>query len=365
MREAQVESVEAEDTASGVIEQPFDPRKIDITTKQMILEVFFRRLRENAIDMNTFFQRESDLWDSVKQSRLIESILIKLPLPAFYFDGSDDDNWLVVDGLQRLSVFRNYVIEKNFRLHDLEYLTDYNGMGFDDLPRPLQRRIEEHEVTVYIINPGTPDDVKFNLFRRINTGGLVLTPQEIRNALNQGIPVDFIRDLAATPEFKRFLISPKRANDEDFITRFVSFYLHPPSEYIPDLESFMSRCMKELAELSEQERESMKEKFLQAMETAWHIFADDAFRKRYSPGDRRKPMNKSLFEAWSVALASLDRVRAKQLIARKEQVQENFMELLNDDPDFERSITSGTGKVAMVNKRHTEINRIIRQVLGD
>ena len=91
--------VEKEDTSSvGSIDRPFDPKKIDVVTKQMILEVIFRRLRDNEIDLFTFFQRGTDLWNITKQSRLIESILIRLPLPAFYFDGSDENKWLVADG---------------------------------------------------------------------------------------------------------------------------------------------------------------------------------------------------------------------------------------------------------------------------
>src|SRR6218665_2561717 len=103
-----------EDLGGALAEKPFDPNKIDITTKSPSIDILIKRLKADPaeIDLSPAFQRRSDLWDDEKQSRLIESILVKFPLPAFYFDGSDNDKWLVVDGLQRLSSLRNFVVRK-------------------------------------------------------------------------------------------------------------------------------------------------------------------------------------------------------------------------------------------------------------
>jgi len=361
--------VEYEDLSSGVLmEKPFNPAKIDITTKNLTIDLLIKRLKANPIeiDLAPAFQRKSDLWDEQKQSQLIESLLIKFPLPAFYFDGSDNNKWLVVDGLQRLSSLRNFVILKKLKLRGLEFLNKLEGMGFDELPRNLQRQIEEAQITAYIINPGTPDEVKFNIFKRINTGGLILNSQEIRHALNQGISATFIAELADLKEFKEATenaLSPNRMMDREFITRFISFYLYPQTEYVPDLDTYMNRAMSDIKKLSQVQRDEIKSNFVKSMKLAKAIFNNWAFRKSDKYPDKRKPINKALFEVWSVSLAKLNDANRSKLIEKKEVVFEESINMIKNDPNFFASITTSTGNKSSVNYRFTKIESIIQETL--
>lgn len=360
--------VEYEDLSGALMEKPFDPNKIDITTKTPSIDILIKRLKAEPaeIDLSPAFQRHSDLWDDEKQSRLIESILIKFPLPAFYFDGSDNNKWLVVDGLQRLSSLRNFIILKKLKLKGLEFLRQLNGMNFDDLPRSLQRQIEETQITAYIINDGTPEEVKFNIFQRINTGGLTLNSQEIRHALNQGVPAQFVAELAELDEFKFATdeaLKPKRMLDREFVTRFLAFYLHPYSEYVPDLDTYMNSAMGELRKMDDFQRQKIKSDFIKSIQLAKSIFGVWAFRKADKYPDKRKPINKALFEVWSVSLAKLEESKKKALEKRKEMLFDKSIELVKEDAIFFDSITTSTGNKSSVAYRFSSIEKIIKETL--
>ena len=281
------------ETASQLMDKPFDPTKIDIDTKTPSLDTLIKRIRYKTVQLKTesYFQRKDDLWDPVKQSRLIESILIRFPLPAFFFDATDDSNWLVVDGLQRLSSIRNFVVDKKLKLTKLEFLSHLEGKDWDGLPEDLQRLIEESQVVIYKIMPGTPTDVKFNIFKRINTGGLILEPQEIRHALFQGKPAQFIAELATVNEFLEatdWRIKTHRMLDRDFVNRFLCFYLlgvenYGSENFGKDLDTYMSMAMSSINDKSETEIEKIKTDFIASMKLCKYIFEEEAFRKVYQP----------------------------------------------------------------------------------
>ncbi|MEM6298760.1 MAG: DUF262 domain-containing protein, partial [Bacteroidota bacterium] len=230
-----VEGIENTDEGSQ-ISVPFDPNDIKIDVKNLTIQHIIERLEHHEINFFTDYQRMPDLWDDGKKSRLVESVLLNLPLPSFYFDGNKDDSWDIVDGLQRVSTINHFVrgIENEYGnrdklvLQELEFLKQYDGFTFEELPRPLQRRFKAFSISVYVIQQGTPIQVKYNLFKRINTAGLILSPQEIRHALNQGIATEFVKELAETEAFKQAtdnIIRSDRMQDRDFTNRFLGFYL--------------------------------------------------------------------------------------------------------------------------------------------
>lgn len=350
------------------ITSPFDTSKIRVETKNTQMDAIIKRIKNSEIDLAPSFQRQGGIWSDIAQSRLIESMLIKIPLPAFYMDASDDNNWLIVDGLQRLTTIRRFVIDKSLLLTGLEFLTEYNGKDFDNLPRSFQRRIEETDIVLYLIQPGTPPNVKFDIFRRINTGGEPLSAQEIRHALNQGQVTIFLKSLAQSDEF-RFAtfngVSSKRMDDRECVLRFLAFNFFKASTYDDDnFDRFLNNAMAHANELSKEKLDSYAELFKKSMICAKSIFGKNSFRKLYGLNNYRYPINKALFEAWSVNLSGISDAERAILLERKNSVIEKFTWLMSNDYDFEQSISQGTGSVKRVRYRFNKIKNLIQEVIS-
>lgn len=351
--------------------QPFDPELIRVDTRPLTIDLLLQRIKYEELDLTPDFQRRDGIWNNRTKSRLIESILIRIPLPAFYMDATDEDRWVVIDGLQRLTTLKMFVNDRSLKLSELEFLTHLENKTFDELPRNLQRRIIETQVTVYLIEKGTPSAVKFNIFKRINTGGLPLSLQEIRHALNIGKSTELLKKLAGSREFKEataYRNFNQRMIDREFILRFLAFVIHPYTEYkATEFDSFLSEVMAEINMMSDQEINDLELKFIKAMTTAHKIFGNDAFRKRSRPDAPRSPINKALFESWSVNFSKLSSEQIETLIERKDKLKEGFIRLMNDrevEPRFETSISVGTGDTRKVKRRFNAIEKLIQEVLA-
>lgn len=357
------EDIEKEDEVTTT---PFDPSQIRVDTRPMTIDLVLDRIQYKEIDLAPEFQRHADIWTPTAQSRLIESILIRIPLPAFYMDATDEDKWLVIDGLQRLSTLKKFAIDNELRLKGLEFLTNLEGKTYNELPRNYQRRIKETVLTIYLIEKGTPPEVKFNIFRRINTGGEPLSPQELRHALNPGQATKFLDKLAKSQEFEiATKISKKRQqrmDDHEFVLGFVAFYLTPYENYPikQGRDYFLNESMRKINQMNQEQLDSIENKFKIAMTAANYIFDKFAFRKITKNNKKLQPLNKSLFEAWSVALSKLTYEEIELLNQRKKLVLDTYINCLEDD-EFVKSVSQAAEKV---NYRFSTIEKIIQEVLS-
>lgn len=366
-----IENEQLYDGDDGVITKPFNPKDVDIVPQPMVIANIVEDLKDGDIILDPDFQRIPNLWDAQKQSRLIESLIIRIPLPAFYFDAGTNEKLIVVDGLQRLYAMKRFMAltednPQRLFLTGLEYLTEYNGRSFEMLPPSIQKRIKAQVITAYIIRAGTPDKVRTSIFTRINTGGLTLQPAEIKNSVYRGQAANLLKELAHSEEFvqaTRRKIDPSRMLDCEFVNRFLAFYLLGPDQYEGNLDDFLNDVMIRLQKESSDTLEKCRKDFLKAMKYARSIFGESAFRKLNRNGNYGR-INKPLYDAVSVNLARFGEQDCEKLFENKSELICKYTALLKD-AKFVDAITNGTGKAENIQIRYNKISKIFQEVLAD
>lgn len=362
-------AIDKEDTSSDIIiTTPFSPNDIKLTTPPMNLGDLIDMIKYGWINFTTEYQREDNLWSDKKQSRLIESVLLGLRLPAFYFEEVSKKQWNIIDGLQRCSSIRNYCVDETLTLNDLEFLGEtFNDKKFSDLPFEVTRDIRMLPITVNLLSSGVPDRVKYILFKRLNTGGVELTPQEIRNAMFQGLAIETVQQMARDETFLKATdrkIPTKRKQDQDFVSRFIAFYLFDYEKYVPDLETYINKGMELLRDTSDSNLiPKMKSDFIKAMDIAYEIFGNDAFRKRENVNNPRNPLNKAYFEVISTTFAKLSDQKATLLLQNRDLLKRNLIELMNNK-SYSSSLSGGTGTKDSVLRRFSWFRDVIERTIN-
>jgi len=267
-------------------------------------------------------------------------------VPAFYFDATNDNKWLIVDGLQRLTAVKKYVVDQSFRLSGLFYLSEeFEGKFFDDLPRSAQRSIEEYEVIAYRILSPTPKEVKLKIFRSINTSALILTKQEIRHALNQGNASKWVAEIAEMPIFKKVVpLSEKqieRMEDRELALRYLAFRITHYQDFRYSIHDFLDESMtKLLLKVDEEDFKKYKSQLEKALSVINIIFESAAFTKMMFGIDNENFIN-HIFEVTTYIFSKLSDIQHLKLIYKKEEVRSRIKKLKNNK-EFERSIQSNS-----------------------
>ena len=298
--DAESEEIEGvEDSPSGSwFDFPIDNLRIRQDTRA-VHEVV-RKIQRNAFVMDPDFQRDF-IWDQVKQSRLIESVVMRIPLPVFYLAEDDQGRLVVVDGLQRLTTFQRYIKnEFSLRLKDQPEL---NNKKFEDLPPRLQNRIDDCNLILYVIDAGVSEQARLDIFERVN-GGVPLSRQQMRNCLYMGDATLFLKNEARTEAFLKATgrsLQTKKMRDQEFVNRFCAFQVLDLETY-RDMDSFLADCLRKMNTLPE----SLPNLSLQlrtTLDNNFNLFGKHAFRK-HAPGQEiRNVLNASLWDVMSTGLS--------------------------------------------------------------
>lgn len=315
-----------------------------------------RRIQQGRFVMDPDFQREF-IWDEAKQSKLIESVMMRIPLPVFYFAEDRQGRMVVVDGLQRLSTFRHFVDDR-LRLR-LAERPDLDGKRFEDLPPRLQNRVEDCNLILYIIDAKAPDQTRLDIFDRVNSG-VPLTRQQMRNCLYLGPATLFLRLQSRKHLFKQATgrsLRWKTMRDREFINRFCAFQVSSLDEY-RDMDDFLALCLTRMNDNPEL-LPDLSRQLETTLANNLYLFGKHAFRKHDQDQESRSVINASLWDVMSTGLSKYP----KSIVEERAVEFRLRFQLLLKQWEFNDSITYGTNSVKRVRLRFDLANEMIKDVL--
>jgi len=362
----QTDDVEGIDSleSTGWGDYPLD--SVFVRTDARTVRDVVMRINNDRYDLNPDFQREY-LWDVGKQSRLIESCVMRIPLPVFYVAEAKDGRIIVVDGLQRLTTFKRF-LNNEFKLRlpkpEKEGATEnlLNGKRFDQLPLNIQERIEDTQLTLYILDAKAPERAKLDIFDRVNSG-VMLTRQQMRNSLYNGPATRWLQTVAKSDIFLNATghsLNPKTMRDREAINRFCAFKIKGWQSYkSADMDGFLADALEKMNKMDDAQREELRDHFELSMRSNMALFGAHAFRKSLVQGEGdRFVLNIALFDVCSVYFSGIP----ESQVTDYAELYRSAIRQLVVESDFDHAITYSTNSVVQIKKRFEMMNTAMEPV---
>lgn len=361
-----IEGLDGNASSEGWEDYPLDA--VFVRNEHRTVSDVVKRINAGRYQLDPDFQRDF-VWDVRKQSRLIESCLMRIPLPVFYVAELKNGAIAVVDGLQRLTTFSNYLNDKftlNLEVPDNSPLHTLRGAKFSALPLKLQERIEDTQLTLYILDSAAPDRAKLDIFERVNNG-VPLTRQQMRNCLFNGPATQWLKAAATSKLFLSATgksLEPKSMRDREAINRFCAFSLLTETKYRGDMDAFLARALEMMQEPST-DLDKLQSRFTNSLIINHILFGEHAFRKSLASHVKgKKPsrsvLNISLFDVCTVLFAD---VPVELATARSDTVKEAMSDLLGS-PEFVNAITYSTNSSRQILTRFFMARAALSQALS-
>ncbi|HOV22545.1 MAG TPA: DUF262 domain-containing protein [bacterium] len=367
MNEGELEFEETkEDQPTEIL--PKERRVYSDKPDRSIFELY-RQYQKGNLELRPEFQR-LQVWDNTKSSRLIESVLLEVPIPVIYLSEESDSKYSVIDGQQRLNAFIKF-LENNLRLSGLTILTELNGKRFQNIPKNLQDKFENATIRIIEIRKESNPDVKFEIFERLNTGAVQLNAQELRNCIYRGNYNDLLKELAEDKDFQ-FLLGLKephyRMQDRELILRFFAFFHTTHLKYTPSMKHFLNKEMEKYRNLNNAEEKELRTVFKKSVGLSKSVFGDKAYR-RFVSGSSKDPngywetrkINKGLFDIVMFGFAMYEE---NQIVPNSDQIREKLIWLMTHDLEFIDTITVTTDRKDKIHTRFDKWLSTLKEIVG-
>ena len=346
MAESEQEPFSSEE--QEIDDEPYAPsyqlseREVHTTPADPDVETLLKRIEEKHLILRPDFQRTS-VWDGTKKSRLVESLLLNLPIPPCFFAEDEDGTRVVVDGQQRLNSIDDFY-HGRYALSGLQVLTDLNGKKWAELPPKLDRKILQRVIRTLVISHHSNPGIRFEIFERLNSGGEPLTEQEIRNATLRGEFNKLLNQISNTDDFLRAVHAKRpdpRLRHHELVLRFFAVRASLKN-YRPPLKMILSEYMRENREPGAEELQRLKALFLTALSNSRSVFGDDVFRRyREKQGSLgfETAVSKAVFE---LEMLSLSFLKASDVQLHGPAIKSAFMDLSAKNVEFSDSLSRAT-----------------------
>lgn len=354
---------------------PSDSRKIIWQAKDFSIREFHTMKQEGSLNLQPEYQRKF-VMDSKLSSRLVESILMDVPIPIIYLAEESDGSYSVIDGQQRLTSFISFVNgqfpnSKNFSLSGLKVLSDMNKSTFEQLSKEHQNKIRTTTIHTIIIKKESNEDIKFEIFERLNTGSIRLNEDEIRNTIYRGPYIKLLADLENDQTFHRLVNKDnfkKRMIYRGMILRFFALSEKTYINYKENIKQFSNRELRDNRLMSEEKVQEYRDRFKHCVELVSVVFGDKAFR-RFIPGGSNNfngnwavsRINMALFDIQMCGFANYTK---SQIIPNGDELREALLKLMTEDDDFINSILLQTSGKEQMTIRFKAWIKTIEDIVG-
>ncbi|MFE4105737.1 DUF262 domain-containing protein [Almyronema epifaneia] len=364
---------ETEDDAP--FEIPPEKRRVKTDKQDLPVETLVSWVNRGKLNLQPDFQRNF-VWPTSRASRLIESLLLEIPIPVIYVAEERNRTYSVVDGQQRLTSICAFVNGQfpggnDFKLSGLQVLTELNRKTFNDLDMDLQESILNFILRLIVIEEDSDPDVKFEVFERLNLGAEKLNDQEVRNCVYRGNYNELLRELVANEYMLKIMNSDQphtRMADRQLILRFFAMWRNTHLKYKGPMKRFLNAEMEQHRNLSPRNLAEMKWVFEKSIEMAYAVFGENAFR-RYKPGsakDANGTWEGSRFNValWDTLLYTFSYYSKEQILPICDRVREEFLDLMTSDAKFSEYISSSTDKPERIQYRADTWRQRLQGLIG-